>query len=563
MTDLSRRFQFGTFELDLGTYELFREGVGQPLEPKIFETLAFLIQHPQRLVSREELRDHVWQGRHVADAAVSKAVRGARHALGGSARDQGWIKTVYGRGYIFQGEVEPAAPQPSPTSLPPVATTPTSPQGEDATEAKVADEASIAVLPFADLSATRDQEYFCHGLAEEILNELSRIEGLKVVARTASFRYRTTEMDIREIGQALGVRNLLDGSVRKSQDLLRISVQLISVETGFQLWSRRYDRQLQDVFAVQSEIAHSIAETLRVELSPRAGETLFDQMTSNVEAFDLFLRGRRALRLETRQGVEAAREAFAQATQVDPSFAAAFAGWAIAAARLRYSWWINDDYTREAKEAAAKALQLAPDLAWGHQARGMVLWIEEDLEGADKAFRKALRLDPTLYECYMSFGNLKMLIGEPEEAIRLFEEASRLRVDRFETFAHIGFAYLRLGRQDLCTDYYRKAVHSAEQFLERAPANTRAWSVGACTLARLGEVDRCREWAHQAERLAQGDSRTLYNCACALALIGDVEDSLRNLEASVAQGPMYRKWARWDLDLEALRGHPRFQELVG
>jgi TolB-like protein/Flp pilus assembly protein TadD len=553
MTAPLRRLLFGPFELDLGTYALLHAGEVQPLEPKVFETLAYLVQHPQRLVSREELRDEIWEGRHVANAAVSKAVREARRALGGSAQDQSWIKTVYGRGYIFQGEVQPqevegagAAP-PLPLTLPPDAQP---------------DEASIAVLPFADMSPTRDQEYFCHGLAEEILNELSRIEGLKVAARTSSFRFRTTETDIRQIGEELGVRNLLDGSVRKSQDLLRISVQLISVESGFQLWSRRYDRSLEDVFAVQSEIARSIAETLRVELSPRAGATLFDQMTGNVEAFDLFLRGRRGLRLETRQGVEAAREAFAAATRADPKFAAAFAGWAIAAARLRYSWWINDDYTREAKEASTRALELAPDLAWGHQARGMVLWIEEDLEGAEKAFRKALRLDPTLYECYMSFGNLKMLIGQQEEAIRLFEEASRLRVDRFETFAHIGFAYLRLGREDLCVDYYRKAVHSAEQFLERSPANTRAWSVGACTLARLGEVEKCRAWAHQAERLAQGDSRTLYNCACALALIGDVEDSLRNLEASVAQGPMYRKWARWDLDLEALRGHPRFLELV-
>ena len=221
---------------------------------------------------------------------------------------------------------------------------------------------SIAVLPFADLSAERDQEYFSDGIAEEILNALSKVGGLHVPARTSCFAFRGATVDAREIGRRLGVETLLDGSIRKAGKRLRISVQLIDARNGYLLWSERFDREIEDVFAIQDEIARSVLESLGLALTEREEVRFLKPSTANIEAYEFYLRGRKLYHKWTRKSVEFARQMFERAVSIDPNFAAAWAGLANAYVDL-FRWGRNAEDLEQAQRASVRALKLNPNSA--------------------------------------------------------------------------------------------------------------------------------------------------------------------------------------------------------
>jgi adenylate cyclase len=254
---------------------------------------------------------------------------------------------------------------------------------------------SLAVLPFADLSAEHDQEYFGDGVAEEILNALRKIGGLHIPARTSCFAFRGLSLDAREIGKRLGVDALLEGSVRKAARQLRISVQLIDARNGYHLWSERFDREIADVFAIQDEIASSVVGALGLSLGQREGRHLIKQSTTKVEAYEFYLRGRKLFQKWTRQNIDLGREMFERAVTIDPNFAAAWAG--LATAHVHLFGCDNEPHLDKAREASARALRLDPQSAEAHVAAGQGLAMEQRYADAATEFERAIALDPTFF----------------------------------------------------------------------------------------------------------------------------------------------------------------------
>src|SRR5438034_4689727 len=270
---------------------------------------------------------------------------------------------------------------------------------------------SIAVLPFADLSPQHDQEYFSDGVAEEILNALTKVGGLHVPARTSCFAFRGTSMDAREIGKRLGVETLLEGSIRKAGNRLRIIVQLVDARNGYHLWSERFDREIEDIFAIQDEIARRVLDALGLSLTEREERRFLKPSTANVEAYEFYLRARKLFQQWTRQSIELAREMFERAIELDPDFASAWAGLADTYVDL-YRWGRNSRDLEEAQRTSAHALKLDPNLADAHVAIGQALAIQRQLHAAAAEFERAIELDPTLFDAYYFYRSEERRVGK-------------------------------------------------------------------------------------------------------------------------------------------------------
>jgi adenylate cyclase len=419
---------------------------------------------------------------------------------------------------------------------------------------------SLAVLPFADLSAEHDQEYFGDGVAEEILNALTKIGGLHIPARTSCFAFRGSSLDARDIGKRLGVEALLEGSVRKAGRQLRISVQLIDARNGYHLWSERFDRETADVFAIQDEIASSVVSALGLSLAQREGRHLIKQSTTKVEAYEFYLRGRKLFQKWTRQNIDLGREMFEHAVAVDPNFAAAWAG--LATAHVHLFGCDNEPHLDKAREASARALKLDPQSAEAHVAAGQGFSTERRYAKAATEFERAIELDPTLFDAYYYYARSCFKQGDLEKSLRLFHQAQCVRPEDYQSYSHISLVLRQLGRRDEAGRTDHLALESIKKYLELNPDEARAYSLGAGVLARLGEVERSKQWNEQAISLAPDDDAILYNAGCAFAVLGDEQRALDVLEQAIEAGLVGGDWIPRDPDWERLRGHPRFQALI-
>jgi adenylate cyclase len=420
---------------------------------------------------------------------------------------------------------------------------------------------SIAVLPFADLSAERDQEHFSDGVAEEILNALSKVGGLHVPARTSCFAFREASLDAREIAKRLGVETLLDGSIRKAGKRVRISVELVDANNGYQLWSERFDREIEDIFAIQDEIARSVLESLGLALTEREEFRFLKPTTTNIEAYEAYLRGRKLYHKWTRQSVEFARQMFERAVKIDPDFAAAWAGLANCHVDL-FRWGRNPRELEEAQRASEHALKLDPNSAEAHVSVGQALAIKRRYADAAIAFDRAIEEDPTLFEAYYLYGRVLFESGDSEKSAKLFEKARRVRPDDYQSQCLLGMALTQLGRLDEARHTDQIAIESIEKYLELNPDEARAYSLGANSAMRLGDKVLSKRWSDQAIELAPNDPLVLYNAACNLALLGEGECALDGLERALEAGVAVGDWIKHDPDFESLRSHPRFQAIV-
>jgi adenylate cyclase len=420
---------------------------------------------------------------------------------------------------------------------------------------------SIAVLPFADLSAQHDQEYFSDGVAEEILNALTKVAGLRVPARTSCFAFRGTSVDAREIGKRLGVETLLEGSIRKAGNRLRISVQLIDARNGYQLWSKRFDREIEDIFAIQDEIARRVLDALGLSLTEREQRRFLKPSTAKVEAYEFYLRGRKLFHSWTRQNMEFARQMFSRAVAIDPDFASAWAGLANTYVDL-YRWGRNSRDLKKGQRTSAHALKLDPNLAEAHVAIGQALAIQRQFKDAAAEFERAIELDPTLFDAYYFYARSSFEAGDLEEAVRLLEKAHRSRPDDYQAMALRALALHELGRADETREADQQAVDLINKYLEINPNEARAYSLGSSSLARLGEREHSRQWSEQAIALAPNDPVVLYNAAGNLAQLGEHDRALDGLERSIEAGVAVGDWIKHDPDFESLRDHPRFQAIV-
>lgn len=421
---------------------------------------------------------------------------------------------------------------------------------------------SIAVLPFASRSPDAEDAYFADGMAEEILVALSKIEALRVASRTSSFAYRDRPGDVREIARALNVSAVLEGSVRRVGRRLRVAVQLVAAADGFQLWSERFDRDLEDVFAVQDEIAASIALALRVVLSPAEKRAIRCVNTRNLEAYDLYLRGRSLLRSLTEERIVQAQYVFRRAVELDEAFAPAWLGLA-EAAMWSYQWFDRSDRNLQtAAEASARALAIAPDMAEARVAQGIACWLRDEPEAAVEALEAAQRLDPKLFEAAFFLGRVHVTRGDHESAVASLLRAADLQPDDYQALA-VAIALLRgMGRREEARDAARRTVEVVARHLERHPDDARAYYLGAGARSELGDRDAALEWSRRALEISPRDGGVLYNVACTFIQLGLVDEALELLERAAAEGWGNRSWLENDPDMDPVRDHPRFRDIL-
>ncbi len=420
---------------------------------------------------------------------------------------------------------------------------------------------SIAVLPFLDMSAARDQDYLCDGIAEELINALSHVDGLRVAARSSSFQFKSSATDARAVGARLGVDTVLEGGVRKSGDRLRVTVQLVDVADGYQRWSHRFDGTIEDVFDIQDQIAESVATALRGILSGREKNAM-RRLGTEAEAYECYLRGRQMLHVVTASNAYRAREMFARAIEIDAKYAPAYAG----LAQLHgweFEWWGGGEAAAEtADQASRKALELAPQLSEAHAARGAVLALRRRYDEAEAAFEEAIRLNPNSFEAHYFYARAAFAAGKIERSAELFRRGGEIQPEDFQCPVLMSQSLKMLGRKAEAVEANREGIRRAERWLELDPSNVRALSLGASALTDDSQPARALEWSARAVALAPDDVGVNVNAACTFAKLGRKEEALACLERTFARGFGKRDWIEHDPDYDSLRDDPRFQAML-
>jgi serine/threonine protein kinase/Tfp pilus assembly protein PilF len=421
---------------------------------------------------------------------------------------------------------------------------------------------SVAVLPFANMSNDAENEYFADGMAEEIINALSKIQSLRVASRTVSFALKGKNEDLAEVGKKLHVSTVLDGSVRRMGNRLRITAQLVNVADGYQLWSERYDREMEDVFAIQDDISQAIVRALRVILTEGEKKQIEKARAVNVQAYDYYLRGRQYFHQLRRKSLEYAKQMFNKATEIDPEYARAYAGVADCYSQLYTYFDAREFNLRQADVASTKALELEPDLAEAHTARGLVMSMFKKFDEAENEFEIAMKLDPKSFEAVYWYARSRLAQGKYEEAAKLFERAASLRPEDYQTAGFLGQALIALGRRDDAFASYRRQVKLIDVHLELNPDDPRACILGAVANAIIGDNERSVEFIKRALQVDPDDPMLLYNVCCTYAQLGMVNESLDALEHAVEKGWGDKSWLEHDSDLESIREEPRYKAIV-
>jgi len=422
---------------------------------------------------------------------------------------------------------------------------------------------SVAVLPFANMSADPENEYFTDGMAEEIINALTKIQSLRVASRTSAFAFKGKNEDIGDIGRKLKVSTVLEGSVRKMGNRLRITAQLVNVADGYHLWSERYDREMEDVFAIQDDISQAIVKALRVILSEGEKKQIEKARAAvNVEAYDFYLRGRQYFHQLRRKSLEYARQMFNRAIEIDPEYARAYAGVADSCSMLYMYFDAREFNIRQADIASQKALELEPDLAEAHLARGIAVSLSKRFDEAEQEFDTAMRLDPKLFEAPYFYGRARISQGRFAEAAKLLERAAAIRPEDFQAPQFLALALASMGMTTEGQMAQRRALKLIEQRLELNPDDARASNLGAATLAALGDKERAMEFAERSLSIDPDDPMLLYNVACTYCVLGEPDRALTYLERAVDKGFGHKEWIDHDSDLNPIRDTPRFRAIA-
>ena len=422
---------------------------------------------------------------------------------------------------------------------------------------------SIAVLPFVNLSGDVENEYFSDGISEEILNLMVKLPRLRVASRTSSFMFKGKEASIPTVARELGVETVLEGSVRRAGDRVRITAQLIDVTTDSHLWSESYDREMKDVFAIQDDIAQSITDALEMTLSPKARRAIQSVASSNAKAYDFYLRGRSYMFTMTRPGFENAIRLYQQAIDLDANYALAYAGIADAHSHMyRYGARNRKIAQEKAKEASEKAIALDPDSSEARASRGLAMFVNEEYAEAEREFEKTIELNPNLFEAYYYSGLAHTSQGEYEKAVDMYLKAIEINPADYQPQTFLAQAYASLGRKQDEMKARLDSVDVVQQYLEMNPHDSRALIVGAIQLCIVGEKEKGLELVERALAQDENEPAVLYNGTCFYAMLGDIDRSLELLARAVEQGWGNRAWLETDSDLDALREDHRYIALI-
>ena len=423
-------------------------------------------------------------------------------------------------------------------------------------------EKSLAVLYFANLSGSKDDEYFRDGMTEDVITELSKIKELQLYPRSAVFAFRDKPVSVSHIGQELGAAFVLDGSIRRAGSRLRITAQLADTRTGHSVWAERYDRQLEDVFEIQDEIAQNIARELRVMLTEQEQREIEKVPTREVQAYDFYLRGRQFFHQLRRKSLEFARQMFARAIVIDSGYARAYAGVADSCSFM-YMWYESSDSNlREAVSASRRAVELDPESAEAHASRGLAESLGKNYEAAEKEFETAIALNPQLFEAYYFYGRAHVAQGHFEKAAELFSKASKANPDDYQTRMLSGMCLRTLGRLAEARQQWHACLRAVERHLQFHPDDVRAVYCKASALRDIDEPGLSLEWTERALAMDPDEASVLYNVACNYSLLGETEKSLACLEKAFGMGFGHLEWIKNDPDFESIRSHPRFTEMI-
>lgn len=422
---------------------------------------------------------------------------------------------------------------------------------------------SICVLPFMNMSGESEQEYFSDGISEDIITDLSKVSALWVAARNTAFTFKGKHVDVPQIARQLKVTHVLEGSVRKAGGRVRITAQLIDAGGGH-VWAERYDRDLDDIFAVQDEISAAIVKALRVKLLPEEKKALQHRATTNTEAYDWFLMARQFDRTGSERMKPLIVRLCEKAVTLDPGFARAWALKALAEAELAQR--AIRGYTFDSAQVAAeKAVALDPELAEAHVAMGEVTarGPRSDWGHAMAAVETALKLDPNCYDAHLLAGY--SCIGQKKfaDAVQHFETAMQLEPDAYRPAGMVSQAYEALGDREGHMRAAQRCLERCERLLKIEPDHGGALGFVVTSLADLGEADRARAWAKRAILFDPDNTRLHYNIACAMASLGDVDHVIELLSGVLPKvNPAWVRWMHYDNSLDPVRDDPRFKALM-
>jgi TolB-like protein len=457
------QFLFGDCVLDTDRRELTRASEVIATGPQVFDLLVYLIQNREHVVSKDDVLDSVWSGRTVSESTLTSQLNAVRKAVGDSGERQRLIRTIPRKGFRFVGEVTEIQ---SPHACSPPGTEPARPDAP-----ALPDKPSIAALAFQNMSGDPEQEYFADGVVEDIITALSRIRWLFVVARNSSFTYKGRAVDVKQIGRELGVRYVLEGSVRKSANRVRITGQLIDATTGAHLWAERFEGTLDDIFELQDQVAASVVGAIAPQMERAEIERAKRKPTENLNAHDYYLRGMANLHLGTREAIDGALPLFEQAIKFDPDFAPAYAMAAWYHVWRKVNGWMTDHprETAEGARLARRAVELGREDAVALTRAGHALaHLAGDLDGGIALLDRAVMLNPSHAAAWFLGGFLRVWNGEHDSAIEHFTRAMRLSPldpESYRMQAGMAMAHMFEGRLDAAASWADKSFRDLPSFL--------------------------------------------------------------------------------------------------
>jgi TolB-like protein/Tfp pilus assembly protein PilF len=574
MREVARNYRFSDFTLETGEHVLRKVGRDVFLRPKAFATLLFLVERHGHLVRKDELVGRVWSGTSVSDAVLTHCVAEVRQALGDTARNPRFLQTIPRVGYRFIADVKE------------VVSVEERPVRKESSEPG----AAIVVLPFVNLSADPENEYFCDGLSEELINGLTKIGHLRVVAHSSAFTFKGRDTDVREIGIKLNVESVLEGSVRKSGNRLRISAQLIDATNGYHLWSEQFDRQLDDVFAIQDEIASAILEKLKIKPLGEGMPRLANRHTRNLEAYNLYLKGRSFWHRRYQGFLQKAMDCFQQAIDGDPLYALAYVGLADCYSSLGV-WGLAAplEVFQRAKELTEKALEIYDSLAEAHASRALLsMFCDWDWDAAESGLKRAIDLNPGYAMVHLWYGHLLSIVGRTDESLvevrraqildplsptvnanvgytfflaRQYEAAASEINKTLELDPHYATAHFYLGALYGIQGRYEDTIKEQKKGLEMT-GGALVWAAGSMGYAYARSGDR-----HSAEEILRGfNEHHGYVPPSARAMVyvglGEDEKAYEWLDKALKERDTLMPWIKVLPIFDRLHAETRFQDLL-
>jgi adenylate cyclase len=529
-------FRFGDFLLATEERKLTRDGIELPLGARAFDMLSFMVANRHRVLTKAEILDAIWPNIAVEESNLTVHVSALRKVLGPKA-----LATIPGRGYQFVLPVEENTLAPD-------------------TEKRETAFPKVLVLPFTNTSNVPDQEYFSDGITEDVITDLSKVAALSVVARSTAFTFKGRAVDVAQIARGMNLTHVVEGSVRKSGNRIRINAQLVDGTTGHPIWAERFDRDMTDIFDLQDQITEAIVAALKVRLVPAERMAIQSRPTENPEAYELYLQARYHHTRLDKRNFEIASRLAQKALDIEPDFGLAWALLAISRTGL-YGFSASAEH---GLEAAERALALNPNLAEALAAKAFVLAGLGRFDEAFELHERSLQLDPNSYDVRFLYGRTCFQTGRHDEAILHWERATELSEADLAATTHVAMCYRATGQHEKVLDTARRTLVRAERVLSENASDSYALISGINALARLGEAERTKQWAVRVKAVDPDDPSIDYNIACALALLGETEAAIDTLEACLPRvDPLtFSVWIEQDNDLDALRDIPRFQRLV-